>query len=292
MHLTVVLAALAAVVIWGGSAVAAKISVATMAPLTVAVLRTALGGLVALPLALMLRIPLPSSARQRYLLLLSGFCGFVGFPLLFTWGLAHTSANHASMILAALPVFTGAIAATWNRRRLQSRWWLGCAIALAGEFLLISSPGSAGDAGASVYGDTLVLASNLFASLGYVAGGRLQQQGYPAVGTTFWGAALYALPLLLVVPLITDTAALNAVATEAWLGLAYLAVGVTIVGYMCWYWALGKGGIERVGLFQFLQPVSGVVLAWVLLNEYIDTYFVLASILVLSGVWVALRGMR
>jgi len=67
-------------------------------------------------------------------------------------------------------------------------------------------------------------------------------------------------------------------------------VVVTILGYVLWYWALGRGGIARVGLIQFLQPVSGVVLAALLLGERISLSFVLASALVLSGVWLAIRG--
>ena len=59
---------------------------------------------------------------------------------------------------------------------------------------------------------------------------------------------------------------------------------------MLWYWALGRGGIARVGLIQFLQPVSGVILAALLLHEQISLTFVLASALVLFGVWLAIKG--
>ena len=59
---------------------------------------------------------------------------------------------------------------------------------------------------------------------------------------------------------------------------------------MLWYWALGKGGIARVGLIQFLQPVSGVILAGLLLGEQITLSFALASAVVLFGVWLAIRG--
>ena len=70
--------------------------------------------------------------RQRGLLLLSGFCGFIAFPLLFTFGVSLTTANHATMILAILPVTTGAIAHTWDRQKPAAAWWLGCAVAFAG----------------------------------------------------------------------------------------------------------------------------------------------------------------
>ena len=289
MPFSIYAAALVAVVLWGASPVAAKIAVASLSPLTVVILRTVVGGCAAFPLALLLRFPLPRSAGQKRLLLLSGFCGFVGFPVLFTVGVEHTSANHASMILACLPIFTGAIAMTWDRSLPKTMWWVGCVIALTGEVLLIMSHSRTDLAGPSVFGDTLVLASNLFASLGYVAGGRLQRDGYPAAGTTFWGVTIYALLLLPITPFVLYNVDFDAVPVAAWLSALYLAVGVTIVGYMLWYWALGKGGIERIGLFQFLQPVSGVILAWVLLNERLTFGFAVASALILFGVWFALK---
>ena len=69
----VILAALLAVIVWGGSPVGTKLAVASLPPLTVAALRTVLGGVVALPLALLLRIPPPARARQWGLLALSSF---------------------------------------------------------------------------------------------------------------------------------------------------------------------------------------------------------------------------
>lgn len=285
----IVFAALLAVVIWGASPVAAKIAVLELPPLAVAALRTVLGGLAALPVAALMRVPLPASRNDKLLLALSGFCGFVAFPVLFTIGVALTSANHASMILAGLPIFTGGIAMVWDGRLPRGLWWLGCAVALAGEMVLIAGQGGGGSGSASLEGDILVLVSNFFASLGYVAGGRLQRSGYPSSGTTFYGAALCALCLLPVVPFLVADIDTAQVSLDAWLAVAYLAIGVTIIGYMLWYWALGKGGIARMGLFQFLQPVSGVALAWLLLDERISISFAAASALILSGVWIALK---
>jgi drug/metabolite transporter (DMT)-like permease len=291
MQITVLAAALLAVIMFGASPVAAKIAVATVSAIDVAILRTVIGGLVAIPIALVLRIGLPDLSHQRVLLLVSGFCGFIGFPMLFTFGVLLTSANHASMILAALPVFTGAIAMTWDRQLPQARWWFGCAIALIGETILISGTGT-DNTGASMTGDLLVLLSNVLASLGYVAGGRLQRSGYSAMGTTFWGVGVFAVLLLVLMPFVTDLSALMDIDGVAWSAILYLAIGVTIVAYMLWYWALGSGGIAKVGLIQFLQPVSGVILAWLLLSELLNFTFLSASAIILAGVWIALGAKR
>ena len=134
----------------------------------------------------------------------------------------------------------------------------------------------------------LVLASNLFAALGYVCGGRLQRLGYPAKDTTFWGVAIFAILVLPALPWVLNGTELQMAGWASWLGLIYLAIGVTIVGYILWYWALGSGGIARVGTIQFLQPVSGVVLAFVLLGETLGLVFLFASAIILLGVWLAI----
>lgn len=288
----VLAAALITVVLWGASPVAAKIAVSSLSPMMVAILRTVIGGLIALPLAILLRIPLPADKAQRRLLVLSGFCGFVAFPVLFTLGILHTSANHASMILAGLPVFTGLIAMTWDRKQPSAAWWIGCTIAMTGEVLLIFGQDFDSATGASISGDLLVLSSNVFASLGYVAGGRLERNGYPAMGTTFYGVSLYALVLLPLLFIFEPRTPMLEVPTGIWIAIAYLAIGVTIVGYVLWYWALGRGGIARIALLQFLQPISGVILAAILLGEDFGAIFIAASGVILFGVWYALRANR
>jgi len=288
MNWPVLTAALAAVIIFGGSAVATKIAVSAISAMDVSIMRTVIGGLIAMPLAIALRIKLPVSAHQRWLLLLSGCCGFIAFPLLFTFGVSLTSANHATMILAILPVLTGAIAMYWDRQKPKASWGLGCAIAFAGEVLLLYDP-DANSGSASLGGDLLVWISTLFASMGYVAGARLQRTGYSAKGTTFWGVGLFALLLLPLTPIVIDSATLLSAGSYAWSGLLYQAIGVTIVAYILWYWALGTGGIARVGLFQFLQPVSGVIFAWLILAESLSLIFILASSIIMLGVVLAFR---
>jgi drug/metabolite transporter (DMT)-like permease len=290
---SVLLAALAAVVLWGASPVATKLAVTGLPPIPVAVLRTLIGGFGALALALAMRLPLPSTARQRGTLALSGFAGFIAFPVLFTLGLAATTANRASIILAMLPVLTGAYAHALERHWPAVRWWIGCAIAVAGEVLLIAwrapHASTVAIAGPTLWGDALVVLSTLFAATGYVAGARLKQLGYPSTAATFWGAAASAIATVPALPWLLADVDLAAAPGLAWAGVLYLAVAVTIVGYVLWYWALGKGGIARVGLMQFLQPVSGLLLAALLLGEGLTLPLAIAAALVLTGVFVAAR---
>src|SRR5262249_28712820 len=120
-------------IIWGATPVATRLAVADLDPVHVGLLRTVFAGVLALPIALALRQPLPRDRRGFLLLAISGASGFIVFPLLYSVGQRATSAMHGGMILAALPIFTGSYAALVERRRPTAHWIAGCLIALLGE---------------------------------------------------------------------------------------------------------------------------------------------------------------
>ncbi len=274
--------------IWGATPVVTKLATAEIDPLIVALLRTIVGGAVALPIVGMLGQKLPHDRRGLALLVISGIAGFIAFPILFTLGQRQTSAMHGGLILAALPIFTGSYAALLERRRPGGRWIAGCLLALAGEFALIGLR-AGGDAGASLAGDALVLVSALLVATGYVAGARLGQLGYRSIATTFWGVGLSALALT---PLLAVTLGMHGMPTAgptAWGSILFLAIATTIIGYIGWYWALAAGGIARIGLIQFFQPISGLVLAALLLGERMTLPLLLAATAILAGVLIAQR---
>ena len=278
--------ALAIVVVWGATPVLTKLAAAEIEPLTVAVLRTVLGGVAAAPLALALRLPLPPRALALPFAI-SSFCAFVGFPVLFTIGQGMTSAMHGGLILAALPILTGLYAAAVERRRPKARWWAGCTVAMAGEVVLIAGRAPAGQAAASLGGDLLVVLSTLLAAMGYVAGARMSQAGYASIATTLWGVAAGSVLIAPIFPFSAGGWSLPEASPVAWGAIATLAWATSIIGYIGWYWALARGGIARIGTIQFLQPLSGLILAYFLLAERPSLTLIAATALILTGVVVA-----
>jgi drug/metabolite transporter (DMT)-like permease len=283
-----VLVALVVVIFWGASSVLTKIAAREIDPVLVGIARTTLGGIVGAPLALALRIPLPK--REHWpAFAASAFCGFIGFPIVFTIGQRMTSAMHGGLILAVLPVFTGLVAAVVERRRPPGRWWLGCAIAFAGEVVLVTSRTASGTASASLAGDLLILVASVMAASGYVAGARLTQARYASMGATLWGIAIASLVVLPIYPVANDGWALPEASPLAWGAVFFLAWITSIVGYIGWYWALGHGGIARMGTLQFMQPLSGLVLAFFLLGERPTVALGIATVMILLGVVIARR---
>lgn len=281
--------ALAVVVFWGASPLATKLAVSGIDPAAAAALRTVISALIALPLILLHNLKLPRSTASRRSLAVSSLGGFVFFPLLFSLGVGQTSTGHAALILGILPVLTGLIAAGLERHWPRGRWWVGCVIAMAGTAVLVGArAGLDGPGEATALGDLLVLASAVAAAAGYVTGARAARES-GSWTITLWGIVIGALVLLPLLPVVISPSALATAGTAAWGGVLYLAIVSSILGYAAWYWALGRGGIGRTGLTQFLQPVVGVVLALTILDEPLTVPMMVATAAILGGVAWASR---
>ena len=75
----------------------------------------------------------------------------------------------------------------------------------------------------------------------------------------------------------------------AWGSLLVLAFLTSVLGYIAWYWALGKGGISRIASIQFTQPLFGIALAAVVLGERPAPVTAVAAVGILIGAWLVLR---
>ena len=71
--------------------------------------------------------------------------------------------------------------------------------------------------------------------------------------------------------------------------VVFLAVVTSILGYVGWYWALDRGGIARIATLQFLQPISGFVLAAIVLGENVTVPIAVGSALIVGGIVIAQR---
>jgi drug/metabolite transporter (DMT)-like permease len=275
-------------VVWGATPILTRIALEDMEPLVVATLRTIIAGLLAVPLLAHARLSLPRPATSRRLLAISAAAGFVVFPVVYTIGQERTSGLHGVMILAALPIFTGLYAAA-AARRLPTRGWLaGCAIALAGEVVLIGARGG-NDGDATIGGDLLVLSAALVVSAGYVAGAMLPPRGVSSAAATFWGVVLGAVVLAPLATALLARDGLPEAGWRAWGAVAVLAVVTSVVGYIGWYWALDRGGIARISTLQFLQPLSGFALAVVVLGDSVTPTIAVGAAAIVCGVVIAQR---
>jgi drug/metabolite transporter (DMT)-like permease len=286
-----VVVAVLVMVVWGATPIATRLALEDLEPLVVATLRTIVAGMLAVPLIAQARLRFPATGETRRLVAISGLAGFVVFPVVYTVGQERTSGLHGVMILAALPVFTGLYASVVARRRPGAAWIAGSTVALVGEAVLIggraAGKGSGGDA--TLAGDLIVLAAALVVSAGYVAGAMLPPRGVRSAAATYWGVVLGAIVLSPLGAALLAADGWPQASATAWSAVLFLAVATSILGYIGWYWALDRGGIQRIATLQFLQPLSGFALAAIVLGDRVTLPIALGSALIVTGVVVAQR---
>ncbi len=283
------IAGLLALFMWSGTAIANKVAVQYMSGLTAGVTRSMIAGVIALAIVLIARLPRPSGLKDTLLLVFSGLASFAVWPMMISIGVVRTSASHAAIAMAMIPIFA-VLGVHLTELRLPSiGWWFGAIIAFTATIMLVllDSPASAAS-GASAVGDLIIIAGSLICAAGYVAGGKLSSKiGSPSV--TFWGLASALIVLVPTFILVAPATPWSSLPAQAWLSLGWLAFLSSLVGYGLWFYALGVGGIARIGSLQLGMPVATIVAAALILDETITVEIALVTSFILFGTWWAHR---
>jgi drug/metabolite transporter (DMT)-like permease len=178
--------AAAAAVLFGASVVAVRVAVRDVPPVSLAVLRFGLGGLL---LAGILLVVAPRSLRTRWERLprfgLLGLVLFLLFPLTFNVGLRYTEASRGAVMLATMPIWSALLGRVVGERltRLQV---VGVALSVVGIGVAFVEPGRAvgGDA-MRLVGDGLLLLTGLLGAVYGLLAKRVLAVDSPATVTTW-----------------------------------------------------------------------------------------------------------
>lgn len=278
-----------AVFSWGVTPAITAFQVTEIPALQAGLMRSAFAVPAAVAFIAFLKLQTPKDNATWGWLLLAGFAAFFGFPVLFTMGVARTATSHAALILACMPVVSGAMAALLDKRMPRGGWFAGAALAMIGEAILISSRDSTGVA--TLEGDLLCVAAAVISGSGYVAGSRATAK-IGTWSTTFWGIAIAGiaqLPLLFWIARDFDWTGMTYV---GWSSTLYLVMFSTVLAYAAWYWALNHGSVVRIAPIQFGQPVVSLIFAVVLLSEPITMPIVFSTAMIIGGIVMASRAQR
>ncbi len=281
-----VLAAAVTVILWGVSFPVSRVAVREIPPLALATGRFLLAAALLWPVARRRRLALARADLPAVLLL-----GLFGVTLYFAfenYGLVFTTASHASLIVATVPLGSAAVEAVRQRRAPRPLALAGMIAAAAGVVVIVRPDGSTAR---SLWGDLLVLGA-MASWVAYTFLARDLMARTPALlvtaATMAAGAALL-LPLAAIEALFTP---LHAPSASAWASLAYLGLLCSAAAYLLWNVALPALGVSVANNFLNVIPLIAVLTGVLALHEPWTAGIALGGALVLLGVIAVERSAR
>lgn len=260
-------------VCWGIPYLFIRVAVADLDPLIVAFGRTAIGGLLLVPLAIRKRAFRPLLPHWRILLI------YTGVEIIGPWvllGHAETRLNSSTtgLIIAVVPIVAAIILTVMGLDRLDARRIAGLVIGLAGVGLLV---------GLDVRLDDLVaIGQLLLVVLGYAIGPIIISRrlaDLPSLGVVtvslLIAAAAYAPFTPLVWPDHWTAPAVGSVVV--------LAVICTATAFLVMFALIAEAGPARMTLITYVNPAVAILLGAIVLGEPLTIGLAIGFPLVILG---------
>lgn len=90
----------------------------------------------------------------------------------------------------------------------------------------------------------------------------------------------------------TDVSVLTGFSWRTWEALAILGFLCSGLAYVFWYYAAANIPVAMLMVFQFLQPLVGIVVAYFVIGERFTLWLLLGGAMIVSGVWTVNRPHR
>jgi len=284
------LEALFAVIVWGASFIATKIAVGEISPIAVVWLRFAMG-IPILLLAVILRkqFAFPKGNEWWYFAML-GFLGISFHQWLQSNGLKTAQATTTAWIVSTSPAFIAILGWMVLKEKLNFMQSSGIVLAMIGVLAVVSkgdlSTIAVGSFGS--YGDFLILIS----AVNWAVFSILSRRGlknHPSTRMTFWVMTigwLITSVAFLANKSYTDIPLLD---TRGWIAMIFLGIFTTGFAYIAWFDALAQLPAAQTGAFLFVEPLTSMVVAAIILNEQVTLVSFLGGAIILVGIWLVNR---
>ena len=223
------------------------------------------------------------SLRDEFIMLMLGITGGSLYFLTENASMLYTTATNTSLIVCTCPLFAILLVAVVYRHseHISKIQALGSIIAclgmavvvLNGHFVLHLSP----------IGDMLALGACLCWAV-YSLLMKPASQRYSTLFITrkvFFYGLVTIIPYYIIEPGFPPMEVL--LRTEMVVNLLFLGIVASMLCFVLWNWVIAKLGTVAATNWVYFNPITTIIFAWWLLNEQITVWFMLGSLLIISG---------
>lgn len=270
-------------VLWGGSFFFNGAALRELPPLTLVLLRVALGAVILLPLLRMQGIGLPKG--------MTGWKPFVAIGLLnnvipfslIVVGQTFIPSGLASILNATTPLFTVIVMAAAGEEALQLRRVAGVALGIAGVIILRGW--GVDERTGQGFGLLLCLGGAFSYGLAALAARRLLKDS-PPLGTATFQLMASTVMMAIVAGAMEQPWRLPVPGLATWLAVLGLAAFSTALAYIVFFQIIRRSGATNVMLVTLLIPVTAILLGWLVLGEPMSMREIAGAIVIGSALLV------
>ncbi|AKD25604.1 putative permease, DMT superfamily [Polynucleobacter duraquae] len=281
-----------ATLLWAGNAIAGRVLVGSISPITLSAVRWGLAALLLLPLGW--RILKPSSAlwqnKSRFLVL--GLLGVGSYNVLLYLALQTSTAINVTLIGASMPIWMLLIGAAFYQVRPKLLQLLGAVVSLVGVTVVLTRGEPASLLSMEVVmGDLLImLATILWAFYSWMISrpGKSTERQWP------WAEFLMAQVLIgFLWTMLFEGAEIATghafIDLNYWTGalILFVAIGPSLIAYRCWGLGVNGAGPTVAAFFANLIPLFTALLSAAILGDPPQLFHGLAFVLIVVGILVS-----
>lgn len=277
---------------WAGNAVMARALHNLLPPAAMALWRWVLALLLLFPFAMRPMYEQRALLRANWAhLALLGVLGVGCYNTFLYAALQTTTATNGVLISSITPLLIALIGRVLFGVRMTHRQQVGIMLSLAGVVGIVSRGDTSVLAHLDFNHGDLLLVIGAFTWALYTVLLRWRPDGIDTL--VFLGAAVIGGIVLLMLPLYLAELASGRVAVwngATGTGMVYFAVFPSILAYLFWNRGVQQVGANRAGLFLYLVPVFGIVLAITFLGERLHLFHLVGAALIFTGIHISTTG--
>ncbi len=279
-----VICAIGAMLIWSSSFVVLKIALSSMSAMSVIFFRMLIATIVFLPFYKHFK-NLNITKNDLKFIILMIICEPGLYFLFEVKALQYTSASQAGVITSTMPLITAIGAWIFLKENITKPLIFGSFLAMIGATWLSLSAEVQSYAPNPLLGNFLESLAMTCAA-GYTLSLKYLTNKFSAIFLTAvqaFGGVIFFLPLSM-----PEWSELTFTMSGT-LSILYLGVVVTMGGYGLYNYALTLAPASKIASFGNLIPAFTIILAFIILNERLNMYQILATLVIFLGVFISQR---
>ncbi|MFD0941485.1 DMT family transporter [Pedobacter boryungensis] len=270
-------------IFWASASTATKIGLTVAQPLLIAVTRFGIAAIIMLFVSHILQKNRLPKGREWLQISIYGILNISIYLGLYVVAMQKVTAGIGALAVAINPVLISFFSVIFLNKKLTLTLILGLIICTIG--VVSAAWPLLENASVTYEGLLILLVSMLSYALAAIYFSAKKWNELSLLTINGWQTFIGGL-LLLPFVIFLYNSQLNHFNLKFWSSVTWLAIPVSIIAVQLWLWLL-KTNAVKAGLWLFLCPLFGFIIAAILANEVISLYTLIGVVLVFGGLLIA-----